>query len=487
MKRSITIQFSLIFISILAGTIFMCLFANVFFLKDFYVASLKKQFLEAYEMIDVKDIHIGAYNRNEYLYVNDIAKNNNLSVMIFDSHHWNIYRCGFENSAMLSHYSLILPNEMKKFMDLNSESPYYFIQTSDYAAFNSYLVLFGYLKNDNYICLMAPLEDIENNVAIANRFLVQVSVIAIVIGVILIVFMTRRVTTPIKQLANISNRMAHLDFTAHFQPRGSNEVDMLGKHINLMSDKLESTISELKTANNELRSDIELKSKNEAMRKEFIANISHELKTPIALIQGYAEGLKDGIHDDPESRDFYCDVIIDEANRMSTMVKNLLALSELEAGNFTGQITRFNLSELVQNILRSMEINFEQNHIILECDFEEDVFVWADQSQTEDVFRNYITNAVRYIGGEKRIKITFIRLEKHVRVTVFNTGNPIPEDSIEHIWDKFYKVDKARTREFGGSGVGLSIVKAIMESMNCNYGVRNVENGVSFYFELQTE
>ena len=144
---------------------------------------------------------------------------------------------------------------------------------------------------------------------------------------------------------------------------------MLGKHINLMSDKLESTISELKTANNELRSDIELKSKNEAMRKEFIANISHELKTPIALIQGYAEGLKDGIHDDPESRDFYCDVIIDEANRMSTMVKNLLALSELEAGNFTGQITRFNLSELVQNILRSMEINFEQNHIILECDF----------------------------------------------------------------------------------------------------------------------
>ena len=243
MKRSITIQFSLIFISILAGTIFMCLFANVFFLKDFYVASLKKQFLEAYEMIDVKDIHIGAYNRNEYLYVNDIVKNNNLSVMIFDTHHWNIYRCGFENSAMLSHYSLILPNEMKKFMELNSESPYYFIQSSDYDAFNSYLLLFGYLKNGNYICLMAPLEDIENNVAIANRFLVQVSVIAIVIGVILIVFMTRRVTTPIKQLANISNRMAHLDFTAHFQPRGTNEVDMLGKHRNLKSDHNESTIA----------------------------------------------------------------------------------------------------------------------------------------------------------------------------------------------------------------------------------------------------
>ncbi len=487
MKRSITIQFSLIFISILAGTIFMCLFANVFFLKDFYVASLKKQFLEAYYKIDVKENHIGAFNRSEYLYVEEITKQYNLSVMVFDSHFWNIFRSGFENEAMLRYYSDILPDETKKFIDLNTEYSYYFVQSSDYSTMNSYLMLFGVLKNGNYICLMAPLEDIENNVAIANRFLIQVSVFAISIGVILIVFMTRRVTTPIKQLANISNRMAHLDFTAHFQPRGNNEVDMLGKHINIMSDKLESTISELKTANNELRSDIELKSKNEEIRKEFIANISHELKTPISLIQGYAEGLKDGIHDDPESREFYCEVIIDEANRMSTMVKNLLALSELETGKFSQQITRFNLSELVQNILRSMEINFQQNRISLECEFEENVFVWADQSQVEDVFRNYITNAIRYIGGENRIKISFSPKDKYVRVTVFNTGQQIPEESIEHIWEKFYKVDKARTREFGGSGVGLSIVKAIMDSMNCDYGVQNEENGVSFYFELQTE
>ena len=169
---------------------------------------------------------------------------------------------------------------------------------------------------------------------------------------------------------------------------------------------------------------------------------------------------------------------------MNNMVKNLLNLNELEAGKNMAKMEHFNVTELVKNILSSMDILFEQEEIRVECDLEEDLYVWADEFQVEEVFRNYITNAIHHAEGEKLIRIGFTRLENRLRVTVFNTGKPIPEESIPLLWDKFYKVDKARTRDYGGSGVGLSIVKAIMEGMDCKYGVHNHETGVSFYFEL---
>ena len=278
--------------------------------------------------------------------------------------------------------------------------------------------------------------------------------------------------------------MSDLDFDARYQSRAGNEIDVLGDNFNKMSRKLESTISELKSANNKLQKDIEDKIKIDEMRKEFLDNVSHELKTPIALIQGYAEGLNENISDDPESREFYCEVIMDEASKMNKLVKNLLTLNQLESGKDAPVMERFDIVSLIRGVLGSMHIMIEQKEATVIFEETEPVYVWADEFKIEEVVTNYTSNALNHLEGERKVEIKVLQEEDCVKVTVFNTGTPIPEEDIPNLWNKFYKVDKARTREYGGSGIGLSIVKAIIESMNQKYGVCNYDNGVEFWFTL---
>lgn len=331
------------------------------------------------------------------------------------------------------------------------------------------------------------LEPIRESVELANRFFAQVGLTALVIGAVIIWILSGKLAGPILELAKLSQRMSNLDFNVKYSGGKDAEVDFLGHHMNQLSEKLEKTISELKTANNELQRDIEQREKNDEMRREFLSNVSHELKTPIALIQGYAEGLQACVNDDPESREFYCDVIIDEAGKMNTMVKNLLTLNELEFGNEVVEMERFDLTGMIHNMLQSTKILFEQKNVRLVFDVDEPVYVWSNEFKLEEVVTNYVSNALNHVEGENIIKVTIEKQGKQVRVGVFNTGKPIPEQDVERIWDKFYKVDKARTREYGGSGVGLSIVKAIMESMHQKYGVVNYENGVEFWFSVDAE
>lgn len=312
-------------------------------------------------------------------------------------------------------------------------------------------------------------------------------VIAVILGGILVCFFSRKITEPIKELAVLSQRMARLDFEAKYTSGGDNEIGVLGRNFNIMSSRLEKTISELKSANNQLQKDIEQKDRLEDMRNEFLGNVSHELKTPIALIQGYAEGLKEGVNEDPESREFYCDVIMDEAAKMNQMVKNLLILNQLEFGSQELEFERFDIVGLIQGVLSSCEILIQQVEASVDFIADEKVYVWADEFKTEQVVRNYLTNAIHHVENEKRIEIRVISRGGTVRVSVFNSGNPIPEEDLHKLWDKFYKVDKAHTREYGGNGIGLSIVKAIMESFHQDYGVNNFENGVEFWFELDME
>ena len=190
--------------------------------------------------------------------------------------------------------------------------------------------------------------------------------------------------------------------------------------------------------------------------------------------------------EEKESRDYYCDVIVDEANKMNQMVKQLLTLSSLESGNDKPVMDRFNLTELIKGVVNASKILIEQNQIQVEFDDQTPVYVWADEFKIEQVVTNYLSNAIHHAEGEKRIDISCVQKGDKVRVSVFNTGNPIPEEDVDNIWINFYKVDKARTREYGGSGIGLSIVRAIMDSFHQKCGVINHEDGVEFWFELET-
>ena len=190
-----------------------------------------------------------------------------------------------------------------------------------------------------------------------------------------------------------------------------------------------------------------------------------------------------------ESRDFYCEVIIDEANKMNRMVKNLLSLNQLEFGGGQVKLEHFDLTEVIGSVAASAQIMFEQKDIELRYNEpEEHIMVWADEYMVEEVLTTYISNAVNHAerpdDGKPVIEIKTVVTGDTVRTSVFNTGDPIPEEDIDRIWSKFYKVDKARTREYGGNGIGLSIVKAIMEAHNQAFGVINYDNGVEFWFEL---
>lgn len=347
-----------------------------------------------------------------------------------------------------------------------------------------YLTMWGNFDNGDIFIMRSPLESIRSAVMIFNRFIGVVGGCVILVSVLLAWYFSKRITEPIMELATLSQKMADLDFDAKYTSGGSNEIGVLGENFNRMSERLEQTISNLKEANYKLQKDIEQKEKRENMRSEFLGNVSHELKTPIALIQGYAEGLKEGVNDDPESREFYCEVIMDEAGKMNRMVKNLLALNQLEFGEDDVQFERFDITSLISGVLQSLDILIEQKEAQVIFRHKNPVYVWADEFKVEQVVRNYVNNALNHIDGEKVIEIKITQENDMAKITVFNTGTPIPEEDLPHIWEKFYKVDKARTREYGGNGIGLSIVKAIMDSFGKGYGAINHTNGVEFWFEL---
>ena len=263
-----------------------------------------------------------------------------------------------------------------------------------------------------------------------------------------------------------------------------------GKNINKMSYKLEETINQLQKNNMELERDIEEKSKIDEMRKQFISDVSHELKTPIALIQGYSEGLIENVNSDEESRKFYADVILDEANKMDQLVKKLLELMKLEYGERKFNDSEFDITELINDIVRNSKVVLEEHNILVEFKEQKPIYVFADSFYIEQVVRNYFTNAIKNnkaINGKKKIKISVKTIKENgkVKVSVFNTGEKISEENLNRIWARFFKADKSRNRKDGGTGIGLALVKAIMNQYGNDFGVVNKKDGVEFYFEVK--
>lgn len=349
---------------------------------------------------------------------------------------------------------------------------------------SNYIELFGETSSGGFVYLRTNFQSMTDNVRIFNHFLGYVAGSALLLTMLLMLYLGNSFTRPILQIADIAQRMAELDFEVKYPVTTQDEIGILGNSINVLAETLESTISELKSANNELKKDIQNKIQIDEMRKEFLSNVSHELKTPIALIQGYAEGLQDNISEDQESREFYCEVIIDEADKMNKMVKKLLTLNQIEFGKDQISFERFDIVEVLRSVMQSSLLLAEQKGAVMLMEDYEPVYVWADEYMIEEVITNYISNAIHHVAGEKKICVSLEKRDDVLRVSVFNTGLTIPEEDLEKIWIKFYKVDKARTREYGGSGVGLSIVKAIMDNMNQQCGVNNHEDGVEFWFEL---
>jgi two-component system sensor histidine kinase VanS len=366
------------------------------------------------------------------------------------------------------------------------------LQVGEYSTFtdrhhlfgNSILSILRRTGEDTWLIITMPLESIDRNVAFANRFFLLTGLLILFAGVIVAMILSRLFTGPIVRINEIARAMSRLDFSHRYTGHRRDEIGELGESINSMSSQLAGAIERLQVSNRQLLKDIEREKEIDRVRREFISSVSHELKTPISLLQGYAEGLKDNIDDSPGSREYYLDVIIDEASRMDRLINDLLDLSRIDRGEYHLEMSRVDPVELVSGLLKKYGPRFSESSISVSFESKARVIITADRLRLEQVFSNFLNNALRHVEHGGRITASVSVQDGRVRLSLFNSGKAIPESELDAIWNSFYKVDKARTRGSSGTGLGLAIARAITELHSGSCGAENIDDGVLFWVEL---
>ena len=489
--------FSSLCIIVILIVLFLIIINNVV-LESFYLYLKTQTVKQVYSKINQYYIEIaqnGASCINIDEELNKIAVQNDFEILIRTNEDLILYSSEKDLSSAIDKINDMVDNKSIKITNINKDIVIYKDERTvirkivDIKNNINYIFLTGNLDNGSTLYIRIPITSIQESVQISNNLLILIGGISIVIAGILASFLSRKFTEPITELNDIATNMSKLNFDKKYIEKDTNdEINNLGKSINVMSDKLEATIKQLRQSNGELERDIEEKSKIDEMRKQFISDVSHELKTPIALIQGYAEGLIENVNTDDESRKFYAEVILDETNKMDELVKQLLELMKLEYGKREFNNTKFNIVELVNEVIRKCKVMLDEQKIIVKFEQKDPVYVYADNFYIDQVLTNYFTNAIKNAGeinGKKEIEISIaVNKDDKVKISVFNTGDNINEEDLDRIWKRFYKVDTSRNREAGGTGIGLSLVKAIMNNYGNKFGVKNRKNGVEFYFEL---
>ncbi|MCR4830103.1 MAG: HAMP domain-containing histidine kinase [Pseudobutyrivibrio sp.] len=485
-SKKINRQIVGLIVAIILGSLLIVSTLSSCFLGDYYIFEKRKDMKIIYDYLSEKcneDALYGSENASEI-------------EIFFDKYSVSCIITGADGEAVISSNadSTLLLNQLNYSLFSNDDSVSLISKNDRYEIFtqifpwsdDEYLVLMGSLPNGDIVFVRSTVSAMEHTTAIFNKFIIHMVIVALVITILMAQFAISKFTKPLINLIDITKKISNFNFEVKYKPqRIYNEIDDLGEHINEMSTTLKRAITQLKAANDSLKHDLEVREETENMRKEFVSNVSHELKTPIALIQGYAEGLQEGIMDDENSRQIYLDIIIDEANKMNRLVREMLILNQLEAGQMNLDLVDFNVTEMIDSVVDSNQINFDAQNINYSFINKEDCVVHADEFLVEQVITNFISNAIHYVMNENIITVRYDFVKKgKVRISVFNSGNNIAKKDIKHIWEKFYKADKARSREYGGSGIGLSVVKATMELLHEKFGVENLSNGVEFWCEL---
>lgn len=351
-----------------------------------------------------------------------------------------------------------------------------------------YLCLVGKLQQEtgDYLIAYTPYAYIKTNTSFNMVFLLIAGGCSLLICLFCAYFISRQFSRSLIAMAEVADRMSELDFSTKYKGNERDEIGQLGSSLNRLSAYLEQAIGELQCSNEQLAQEIREKERIDNMRREFIVNVSHELKTPIALIQGYAEGLTAGVAEDPEDRKFYCDTIAEEAQHMNQLVMQLLSLSRLELGAEQTYYEEVDLYTLCEESVHKTAVLCESRGLTVQYE-KTHQNMYTDSGLLEQVLMNYLSNAIRYTVEQGTIIITAQETAIGMRLSVFNEGDGLPEEELPKIWEKFYRTDRARSRELGGTGIGLSLVRAIADTLHGTCGVENVPGGIVFWFEVPKE
>jgi two-component system, OmpR family, sensor histidine kinase VanS len=411
--------------------------------------------------------------------------NNNIKIVILDSaSRLKLNQSRFRNDGTktkdLTDFIRLWSEQDSKEMLVDNKTQSYVISNRDSDTRNIVSINYNSEKTE-VIFALSSLQPVNEAVGVIEKLYLYFAIAAVLFTIILALIYSKMIAKPLVKINKVATKMAQLDFTEKCEEANQDEIGNVAASLNFLSENLDNALTSLKQANTKLEEDIEKERKLEKMRREFVASVSHELKTPISLIDGYAVGLKDNIFEG-EDRDYYLDIIIDESEKMGNLVSDMLDLSYLESGSFKLRREEFNITELIEHTLKKYGSMFEEKKTALKLNLFDNVAVNADWNRLEQVLTNFITNALRHVNEEGTIYVGMSDKDNGISIEVENTGSSIAEEDLIKIWDKFYKVDKARTRKLGGTGIGLSIVKNILLHHEYSFGTENTDRGVRFYF-----
>lgn len=486
-KKGITFKLfiitAVVFIAFISTTL---IFQSVFFEK-FYLSKKKGKLKNDIEKFKV------AYNAQESAdLIKSFEDENNEKIVILDAS-GNLKFITKTNSERIDAARVKMVNDIIAqwwnsgifFSGGGEEKVITFVSESKQHETRNVVAVLSNREKGEFIFAITSLQPINEATSVIKEFYLYFYIGAVVIIFLMSFFYSNTVAKPLIEMNETAMKMASLDFSSKCSVKSQDELGSLASSLNTLSENLDESLTSLRKANLKLNEDIEKERKLEMMRKEFTAAVSHELKTPISLIEGYAEALKDNVVEG-EDREFYTDVIIDESRKMANLVKDMMDLSQLESGTFKLNMMEFNLSELVRNTVKKFSNPMDNKKISLDLKLDDEAVVVGDADRMEQVVRNMLTNAIRHTESGGMIRI-LIGSQNGVKVEIENTGKNIPEDELESIWDRFYKVDKSRNRALGGTGLGLSIVKNILQLHESEFGAMNTETGVKFFFTLNKE
>ncbi len=376
------------------------------------------------------------------------------------------------------------------------EENYYVTATEDYRDFtsatnvviNRWITLAGLLKDDVAVTIETASQPISEVASLALSFFILVSMGAIVIGIVLMMWLSPKLSAPVYEMSRAAKLMSNQDFSIKCNTQVAvEEYAELAESINRMSDEMQKYVSDLEEANANLKKDIVEKERLEQARKTLFSNLSHDLKTPIAIISGYAEGLKGGMAQTPGDIQDYCEVISDEADRMQNIIVRMLELNRLQSGSIPLEFESFDICETMDYLISTFSLYAENRTVSVEKDYPESLYVYSDYTSVEQTLTNLLQNAISHNIDGGRIKISISVSGQQILLSMFNTCEPISKDELPKLWDSFYRVDRSRTRSGGESGLGLAIVKGNMELLEQPYGVRLEPGGIVFWLKLPLE
>ncbi len=421
-----------------------------------------------YRRYQIKDMYRIAEDINKYdgddieNYFSDVAYKNSVCMMYLDSEGQKIYYNDKTPGCLLGKNKLDMRFYLSKLYENDKDMDSFYIKNTDY---DSEALMYVIKRDDGFVFLYTMLINVNNNVRAVRSQMIYMAIVVVFLAIVISIFLSKIISKPILDITKKANSLARGNYNIVFEKNGIREIDELVDSLNYLEAEV---------------------SKTDEYRRDLMANVSHDLKTPLTMIKAYAEMIRDISYKDKKKMEEHLNIIIDETDRLNVLVGDILALSKMQANSDVLNSETFSLNDVINNIVKKYEVLKINENYTIEVQIPNDIIVYADKAKINQVIYNLINNAINYTGDDKKVIVKVTDVKKYYLVEIIDSGKGIDPDELDHIWDKYYKNDKNHKRNVLGTGLGLSIVKNILELHNFEYGVNSQKGkGSTFYFKIK--